>query len=104
VISDITPPVREDDLDPFLLKGSLGGEDVLHLPRFSHGDDRRMLQNQKDIFHLTRGASLDQTVLQAEGIFIFDHPQPKGLATTKVFFNYGHGLKLPPQRKEVKMV
>jgi hypothetical protein len=63
-----------------------------------------MLQEKQNISDLLFLPGLSETILQAEGIFIFDHPQPKGLAGTKVFFNYGHGLKLPPQRKEVKMV
>jgi hypothetical protein len=63
-----------------------------------------VLQEQQNISNLFLPASLSETILQTQRIFIIDDPQAKSPAGRKIFLNPNHGFKLSSEGREVKTI
>jgi hypothetical protein len=63
-----------------------------------------MLQEQQNIPDFLLPASLRETILQTQGIFIIDISQDKSPAGKRMFLNPNHGFKLSSEGVEVKEV
>jgi hypothetical protein len=63
-----------------------------------------VLQEQQNISDLFAAASLSETILQTQRIFIIDHSQTKNPAGKKILLNPNHGFKLSSGGVEVKEI
>ena len=79
VVRDVSAPVGQNDFDLSFLE-NLGSEEILDLPRLAYGDDRRMLEKQKDILDFLPNPRLGQSVLQGKGFFIIDQAEAERAA------------------------
>jgi hypothetical protein len=103
MVGDISPPVGENDLNIFSLN-RLGIEDVMDLSRLPHGDHRGMLQEEENISGLFLHPRLGQLILQPEGRFIVDQPEPEGTADGLSLVPFPHGFKISPAEGGVNIL